>query len=80
MPTSPAGAKYHVYWGFGATQIVHICGRGAADYSPINSGWGAADYSPVNSGWDVPLAYTAEPFVTCTVSPKGVLKMAKQFN
>ena len=68
MLTSPAGAEYHVYWGFGAVWIVHIRRRGAANYSPVNSWRGAADYSPVNSGRDVPLAYTAEPFVTRKVS------------
>ena len=58
MLTSPAGAEYHVYWGFGAARIVHIRGRGAAGYSPVNSGYGAAGYSPINSGQDVPLMYT----------------------
>ena len=55
MLTLPAGVEYHVYWGLGAARIVHIHGRGAADYSPVNSGYGAADYSPVNSGRDMPL-------------------------
>ena len=69
MLTLPAGAEHHICWGFGAVRIVHIHGRGAAGYSPVNSGYGAADNSPVNSGLDMPLAYTDEPFVTCTVSP-----------
>ena len=66
--TLPADAEYHVCQGFGAARIVHIRRRGAAGYSPVNSRWGAADNSPVNSGRDVLLAYTAELFVTCTVS------------
>ena len=66
--TLPAGAEHHICWGFGAAQIVHIHGCGAAGYSPVKSGYGAADNSPVNSGLDMPLAYTDEPFVTCTVS------------
>ena len=53
-------------------QIVHIRGRGAAGYWPVNSVWGAADNLPVNSSRDVPLAYTAKPFVTRAVSLRSI--------
>ena len=79
MLTSPAGAEYHVYWGFGEARIVHISGRSAAGYLPVNGEYSAADYSPVNSGRDVPLAYTAKLFVARTVSLRST-QMAKQFN
>ena len=53
---------------------MHIRGRGAAGYWPVNSVWGAADNLPVNSSRDVPLAYTAKPFVTRAVSLRSTLE------
>ena len=68
MLASPTGAEYHDCWGFAAAQIVHIRRCDAAGYSPVYSVRGAASNSPVNSGRDVPLVYTAKPFVTRAVS------------
>ena len=55
----------------GALVLRELCifaGVALATIHRLTAGGGAADYSPVNSGREVPLAYTAEPFVTRTVS------------